>query len=211
MLIRLCKYVPCSKHSIVFLCYFVHIRCIFRKISSLQADEYKTRWLPFRTAWVRSANQITRLDNKEIQNINKRPQWVLDEGGPLSNHDDDGNKNICIFDKDKQYLCTLCTCIFHLLTFGRRSRSFYDVKWPVLQLCGRREHMMTNVQFCLLISQALVPISRVVTTHFSSIMSLNNWKMIAETRSHIFRWRSRFRRRRVCLSSLLYSTKHFKC
>ena len=44
--------------------------------------------------------------------------------------------------------------------------------------------------------------SRIVRTHFSSIMSLNNWKMIAETRSHIFRWRSRFRRRRVCLSSL---------
>ena len=45
--------------------------------------------------------------------------------------------------------------------------------------------------------------SRIVRTHFSSIMSLNNWKMIAETRSHIFRWRSRFRRRRVCLSSLI--------
>ena len=30
--------------------------------------------------------------------------------------------------------------------FTLRSRSFYDVKWPVLQLCGRREHMMTNVQ-----------------------------------------------------------------
>ena len=45
--------------------------------------------------------------------------------------------------------------------------------------------------------------SRIVITHFSSIMSLNNWKMIAETRSHIFRWRSCFRRRRVCLSSLL--------
>ena len=45
--------------------------------------------------------------------------------------------------------------------------------------------------------------SRIVRTHFSSIVSLNNWKMIAETRSHIFRWRSRFRRRRVCLSSLL--------
>ena len=44
--------------------------------------------------------------------------------------------------------------------------------------------------------------SRIVRTYFSSIMSLNNWKMIAETRSHIFRWRSRFRRR-VCLSSLL--------
>ena len=91
MLIRLCKYVPCSKHSIVFLCYFVHIRCIFRKISSLQADEYKTKWRPFRTAWVRSANQITRLDNKEIQNINKRPQWVLDEGRPLKSCDSRAN------------------------------------------------------------------------------------------------------------------------
>ena len=65
---------------------------------------------------------------------------------------------ICIFDNEKQYFCTFCTCIFHFLTFCRRSRSFYDVKWPVLQLCGRREHTMTNVQFCLLMSQALVPI-----------------------------------------------------
>ena len=44
--------------------------------------------------------------------------------------------------------------------------------------------------------------SRIVRTHFSSIMTLNNWKIITETRSYIFRWRSRFRRRRVCLSSL---------
>ena len=57
------------------------------------------------------------------------------------------------------YLTMENTCIFHLLTFWRRSRSFYDVKWPVLQLCGPREHMMTNVQFCLLMPQALVPIS----------------------------------------------------
>ena len=44
--------------------------------------------------------------------------------------------------------------------------------------------------------------SRTVRRPFSSIMALNNWKMIAEKRSYIFRWRSRFRRRRVCLSSL---------
>ena len=47
--------------------------------------------------------------------------------------------------------------------------------------------------------------SRMVRTHFSSVMTLNNWKMIEETRSYIFRWRSRFRRRCVCLSSLLSS------
>ena len=40
---------------------------------------------------------------------------------------------------------------------------------------------------------------RIVRTHFSSIMTLNNLEMIAETRSYILRWRSRFRRRRVCL------------
>ena len=45
--------------------------------------------------------------------------------------------------------------------------------------------------------------SRIVRTHFSSKMTLNNWKMTAETRSYIFRWRSRFHRRRVSLSSLL--------
>ena len=45
--------------------------------------------------------------------------------------------------------------------------------------------------------------SRIVRAHFSSIITLSNWKMIAETRSYIFRWRSRFRRRRVCLSSLM--------
>ena len=107
------------------------------------------------------------------------------ELGSLSKHDSDGSENviwkcnfvsaigssatttttptktplICIFDNGKQYFCALCTCIFHLLTFWRRSRSFYDVKWPVLQLFGRRQHMMTNVQFCLLMPQALVPIS----------------------------------------------------
>ena len=45
--------------------------------------------------------------------------------------------------------------------------------------------------------------SRMIRTNFSSVMTLNNWKMIAETRSYIFRWLSRFRRCRVCLSSLL--------
>ena len=48
---------------------------------------------------------------------------------------------------------------------------------------------------------------RIVRTHFSSIMSLNNWKMIAKTRSHIFRWRSRVRRRPVCLSSLFWKSE----
>ena len=51
--------------------------------------------------------------------------------------------------------------------------------------------------------------SRKVRTHFATVMALNNWEMIAETRSYIFRWRSRCRRRRVCVNSLLGSlSKH---
>ena len=45
--------------------------------------------------------------------------------------------------------------------------------------------------------------SRIVRTQFSSVMILNNWKIIAGTQSYIFRWRSCFRRRRVCLSCLM--------
>jgi len=45
--------------------------------------------------------------------------------------------------------------------------------------------------------------SRIVRTHFSSIMTSNNRVIITETRSYIFRWRSRCCRRCVCLSSLL--------
>ena len=46
--------------------------------------------------------------------------------------------------------------------------------------------------------------SRMVRKHFSRITTLNNWKIIVETRSSIFRWRSRFRRPWVCLSSLIF-------
>ena len=45
--------------------------------------------------------------------------------------------------------------------------------------------------------------SRIVWTHFASVMTFNNSEMIAEMRSYIFIWRSCHRRRRVCLNSLL--------
>ena len=43
--------------------------------------------------------------------------------------------------------------------------------------------------------------SWIVRTHFATVMTLNNSEMIAETRSYIFRWRSRCRRRCVCVNS----------
>ena len=39
-------------------------------------------------------------------------------------------------------------------TFGRHSRSFHHVKRSVLHLCGRRKHMMANVQLYFLTSEA---------------------------------------------------------
>ena len=50
---------------------------------------------------------------------------------------------------------------------------------------------------------------RIDRTHFSSAMTLNNCKRIAEIRKYrkyIFRWRSRYRRRRVCLIKLPIAT-----
>ena len=81
--------------------------------------------------------------------------------GSLCNHDDDGNKNITTLHNYltmKKIVLHALHVQFSFLAFRRRSRSFYDAKRPVLQLCGRRDHMMTNVQFCLLISEALVAI-----------------------------------------------------
>ena len=43
---------------------------------------------------------------------------------------------------------------------------------------------------------------RIFGTHFASVMTKNNWELIAETRSYILKWRSRCRLRRVCLSKL---------
>ena len=87
-------------------------------------------------------------------------------------------------------------------SFARLTSAFFDVKWLVLQLCGRSEHMMTKLSFDgLLISEALN--SRIVRTYFAIIMTLNNWDTIKETRSYIFRWLSRCRRRRVCLNFLI--------
>ena len=44
----------------------------------------------------------------------------------------------------------------------------------------------------------------IVRTHFATVMTMNNSEMTAETRSYIFRLRSRCRRRRVCVNSLMF-------
>ena len=51
--------------------------------------------------------------------------------------------------------------------------------------------------------------SWIVRTHFATVMTLNNSEMTAETRSYIFRWRSRCRRRCVCVNSLLGNLRSY--
>ena len=127
--------------------------------------------------------------------------------GSFSNHDDDGNKsptNLHIWQWKTVFLHALHV---HFSSFGH----FEDVlvlstTWNDL-FCSCVEDVSIWWQIFNLV--LLCPKrwfqfnSRIVRTHFSSIMTLNNCKMIAERRSYIFRWRSCFRRRRVCLSYLL--------
>ena len=127
--------------------------------------------------------------------------------GSLSNHDDDDNKNPTNLHNWQWKTVFLHALHVHFSFFWH----FVDVL--VLSTTS-------NDLFCSCVDDVsiwwqmfnfvfLCPMrwfqfnSRIVRTHFWSIMTLNNWKMIAETRSHIFRWRSCFCRRRVCLSSLL--------
>ena len=117
---------------------------------------------------------------------------------------------ICTYDNEKQSFYMLCTCNFHFCTFQCCSRPFNDSKRPVLQLYRRREHMVNifNILFLSLSPNGWYQFdSQIFRIHFASIMTWNNWEIIAETRSYIFRWFSRCRRRRVCLSSLKPSTR----
>ena len=101
---------------------------------------------------------------------------------------------------------TLCTCICHFYTFRRetfsniprREMTCFVVVWTTwaydnkCSILSQFSSLKCWFQFN----------SRIVRIHFAITITVNNWEMIAETRSHIFTWRSRCRWRRVCLSSL---------
>ena len=126
--------------------------------------------------------------------------------GSLSNHDDDGNKKPYKF----AYL-TMKNSIF-----ARFARAFF-IFWhfeDVLVLSTTWNDLFCSCvddvsiwwqmfNFVLLCLKRWFQFnSSIVRTHFWSIMTLNNSKLIAETRSYIFRWRCRIRRRRSCLLKL---------
>jgi len=82
-----------------------------------------------------------------------------------------------------------------MLSEGRRRRihthTFYFP--PAFMDISRHRYpfvILIPLLFCLFLSS------------FGYKPALNDWNMIAETRSYIFRWWSRFRRRRLCLKGL---------
>ena len=100
---------------------------------------------------------------------------------------------IPIHDCGKPQFCTLCTCTFHIRTFHSPSRSFDDVKSPVLQLCGRQEHAWRHIYdlSCDLWSPDSNLISgnfKILRTHFPfwyiSLSSIPGHQMILLTNFH---------------------------
>ena len=94
----------------------------------------------------------------------------------LKNHDDDDKTSqICIFYND-------------INSFARFAREiliavhFVDVvKLSVLQLCGRREHMMTNAQFSVQLQSYLLKLPNQRSFHRRSQRNSSKWKTHAQS------------------------------
>ena len=125
--------------------------------------------------------------------------------GSSSNHDDDGNKN-----PTNLHIWQWKTALLHALHVHFSSfdilKTFSFFLWREMTCLAVVWTTWAYDDNCSILSSPKGWFqfnSRIVKAHFSGITTLNNWKMFAETRSDIFRWRSRFCRSRVCLSSLL--------
>ena len=127
--------------------------------------------------------------------------------GNLSNHDDDSNKNatnLHIWQWETVFIARFARACF--ISWHFEDVLVLSTTWNDL-FCSWVDDVSLSWQmlnFVFLRPKRLLQFNpRIVRTDFSSIMTLSNWIMITEPQSYIFRWRSRFRRRRVCLSSLL--------
>ena len=119
--------------------------------------------------------------------------------------------HICIFDNENSIFARFARAVFifwHFVDVLVLSTTWNDLFCSCVDDVSIWWQMFIFVFLCP--KRRFQFNSRIVRTHFSSMVTLNNWKMISETRSYIFVWRSRFRRRCVCLSSLLYQVEHEK-
>ena len=84
-------------------------------------------------------------------------------------------------------------------TFLCRPLQNYNVKWPNFRFSGERERITASFSFVFFI---LTPFT-VILTLDSSPALIFHVQQVTKTRSYILKWRSRCRRRRRCLRSLI--------
>ena len=92
------------------------------------------------------------------------------------------------------------------LSFPRREMMCF--KFAVTSKTGRHNDKFSFF-FLLSSNRWYLFYSRTLRIHLAGKMTWNNWEMITETRSSIFGWCSRCRRRRPCLSSQKLNFGHF--
>ena len=124
--------------------------------------------------------------------------------GSLRNHDDNGNKNVT-----NLHIWQWKTIDLHALHVHF---SFLDIPQTFSLndlFCSCEDDVSTWWQMFNFVFLSLKRWfqfnSWIVRTHFATVLTLNNSEMTAETRSYIFRWRSRCRRGRVCVNSLFWA------
>ena len=127
--------------------------------------------------------------------------------GSLRNHDDNGNKNVTNLHIWQWKTIDLHALHVHfsLLDIPQTFSFFLRREmtcFAVVRTTWAHDDEMFNFVF-LSLKRWIQFNSWILRTHFASIMTFNNSEMTAETRSYIFRRRSRCRRRRVCVNSLL--------
>ena len=105
-----------------------------------------------RTAWAGSANQITRLDNKEIQNKNKRLQWLLGEGGPLNWGGYYGKQALT-------FVCTILPISWNHTCSHRRALVFTMPRWPSLAI--------STICSCNIAGHEVIRLNNTVSVHFN--------------------------------------------
>ena len=96
--------------------------------------------------------------------------------------------HIWIFDNEKQYFCTLWTCIFHFKHFADvlvLSSTWNDLYYSCVDIVSIWWQMFNFILVSL--RRWFQFNSRIVRTHFASVMTLNYRETVARTRSYIFR------------------------
>ena len=159
-----------------------------KHVAESQATVYKITCCDCQATFTGETRRVMNVWLTELKRPLEIVSLIL---GPLNNQDD--NSDICTSSNEKQGFFTACKMLSHYHTFHYRSRLINDVKWPILQWCGRLEHLK-SFQLFILKPKAFLLIQ--FQASFSRKTTQNNREIIAKTRSYFLRWSSRGGQRR---------------